>query len=173
MIRYGLTIIIMALAAGCEQGIAVSETPATNPQVQVNVQPNSVPAVVDQLYAEINALAKDYPELAQFPTRAKPLHENDRAEVRFQYNVKSFSEMRETRPSDMGANGIEILFMVLDEPNAAWTTSPTLHLKNLKKRAYSSLVISTNPSPGLEEKLKKIIAKHKTLLQELDKKAAK
>ncbi len=173
MTKYGLVIVI-ALAVGCAHGVRASELSLSNHQLQVSSQSLSVAGVVDQLFAEISALAKDYPELGQFPEKARPLRESDRIELRFSHNVKGFSEMRETRPSDMGTNGIEVLFMVLDEPNKAWTTAgnPELQLDNLKKTVYSTLVLSTNPSPGLSDKLKAIIDKCKALLLELNKKMA-
>jgi len=141
---------------------------------EVSSQSLSVTGVVARLYAEISALVKDYPELGQFPEKARPLQEDGRVEVRFSHNVKRFSEMRETSPTDLGTNGIEIVFMVLDEPNEAWTTAanPPLHLDSLKKTLYSHLVLSTNPSPGLPDKLGAIMDKYKALLQDLNKKVA-
>ena len=112
MTKYGLVSAIV-LAVGCIQSVPASGISASNRQVEVSSQSLSVTGVVDRLFAEISALAKDYPELGQFPEKARPLQEDGRVEVRFSHNVKGFSEMRETRPTDLGTNGIEMVFMVL------------------------------------------------------------
>lgn len=173
MIRY-ILVLCISLAAGCTGEHSESTSAVSHDSSLPSSQPASADAVVDQLFAEISAMAKDYPELTQFPIRVRPYRENGRAEVRYSYSVKGFSEMRETRSSDLGTNGAEILFLVLDEPNEAWTTGehPDTHLMHLRKRVYSYSVFSSNPSPGLAAKITSLLDKHVAFLVEMDKQAA-
>ena len=44
-----------------------------------------------------------------------------------------------------------------------------MHLKNLNKCAWTKLLLSASPSPGLERKLRAILNEHRKLLETLDK----
>lgn len=168
--------VAMALVFASECGAEPSEAgrSPSNHQTVVRSRPVSVETIVDELFADVSAMAKDYPELTQFPMRARPTQESGRVEVRYSHNARSFSEMRETRPSDLGTNGIKIIFMVLDEPNRAWTTAaaPPVPLKALRKSLYKDFVLSPNPSPGLREKLGSLLDIHAAALLEMERAAA-
>ncbi|MCE5326550.1 MAG: ankyrin repeat domain-containing protein [Planctomycetaceae bacterium] len=132
----------------------------------------SVASVMDSLVAAVILIEKDYPELEGFGNYANS--RPDKLEVRFSRRVRSYYEMRLTRPDDIEKNGIELLFAIHDEPWDAWTTAanPLLFLKALKKVVASSLVLSPSPSPGLEQKLAAIIAEHRAMLVKMDQSAA-
>ena len=98
----------------------------------------------------------------------------EKLEVRFERQVKPYTEMRMTRPDDIGNHGIELIFRIQDESNPGWTTGthPHIPLKALKKIVWSNLVLSPTPSAGLEQKLAAILAEHRAMLVKLDKLAA-
>lgn len=153
----GLAILVAIAVCGCtHHGEPAVDTAAT------------CGAVVDSLVAEISAIAEDYPELEGFEEKAST--RQDRLQLYFDRNVKRFAEMRHTRPDDVGQNGISLSFVIHDEDHLVWTTifNQPVHLKHMKKKFHSTLVLSPDAPDDLRQELTAILDKHMTMLEEYD-----
>jgi len=131
-------------------------------------------AVLESLITEINSIVDDYPELKDFPEAAQ--NRPEPLEIRFWHNVRTYAEMRDTYVDDLGEYGIELGFCIRDPDNLGWFTPMSfdklVHLKNLNKSVWTKLLLSANPSPGLEQKLRAILDRHRKLLENLDEASA-
>ena len=158
--------------SGAAESAAGKPAPAAPAAAEEGVK---TPAeVVARFAAAVGALEGTFPELAGFRERNPELQ--NALEVRFSRNLRAIKEMRGPSPGDLGPNGIDLHFLVRTNDNPVWTTlSPDglILLKNQGLTVYSGFILPDPATPGLGEKLTAIFAKHRVLLVELDKQAAK
>jgi hypothetical protein len=163
--------------------VAVQATFARDDELKTPKAPNTPEAVVASFIAEVSALSGKYPELADFPDYVKESKKKladeakKNAELRAVVFVRNMSEIntkRVARPSDFGKNGIYLLFDVAEAGDERVAEIHTItELKHLKLNLFADSCLSETPSPGLMEKLADIEKRHKAMLVELNKKAAK
>lgn len=144
--------------------------------------PKSPEAVFAGLIEEVGALADKYPELADFPEYARRRNKaaaEDAAngagalEVTFVKNLGEIRTKRGIRPTDFGKHGICLKFEMApaSDPRPAEIHVIT-ELPHSKAKLFAEVHLSENPSPGLEEKLRSIVQRHRQMLIELDERAA-
>lgn len=150
-------VVLLVHAAGCKAAL-----------------PDSPSGVVSNFIQEVSALASNHIELADFPTYARNLNSQPSVEfknqVTFGKNVTPILTKRRIRPSDCGANGIYLQFVLDDGTNVRQAPLDTVsHFPKLKLTLYADVVLSENAPPELKKKLEDTIARHKAMLQELEK----
>ena len=167
--KTSIAVMIAALLAPIAQS---SETAAITPE-----------AVLDNFILEVSALASNYTELAGFPAYVERLGARPCIDfkqqvmpfaVSFQTNITPVLTKRRIRPSDCGENGIFLQFILEDGAKERETREAPIdtvtYLPNLKRILYADMALWEKASPELKKKLEDIIARHKAMLQELDKK---
>lgn len=144
--------------------------------------PPTPAGVASNFIREVSALATNHTELAGFPEYVK--RQGSQSYVEFQKDVKPFAvsfdknitpvlTKRRIRPSDCGTNGILLQFVLDDGTNPRQAPLDTVtYFPNLKLTLYAEVVLWEKASPELKKQLEDIIGRHKTMLQELDKKKA-
>jgi hypothetical protein len=145
--------------------------------------PTSPAGVVSNFIREVSALASNHTELAEFPGYIKRLEAQSRVDfkkgitpfaVSFDRNTTPVLTKRRIRPSDCGTNGIFLQFILDDGTNEAQAPIDTVtYFPMLRLTLYADVVLWENGSPALKMKLESIVARHKAMLSELDKKAVK
>jgi len=140
-------------------------------------------AVFASLVMDISALATKHTELADFTEFVK--RQESRLAISYSKNRKPFPitsakndgpaiTKRRIRPSDLEANGI-FLQLILDDGSTPLQAplDTVTSFPHLKRTLYADVVLWQNASEDLRQALEAILAKHKALLTEMDKKAAK
>lgn len=144
--------------------------------------PKTPEAVIDGLIEEVRAPAGKYPELADFPEYAKQRKKESAEDAEKDARVLDLTFIRKMgeitvkrgiRPSDFGKNGICLKFELAPASDFRPAEIDTItELRQLKLTLFAEVHLSENPSPGLEEKLRSIVQRHRQRLVELDKQAA-
>jgi hypothetical protein len=144
--------------------------------------PTTPAGVVSNFIRQVSALATNHTELADFPEFVKRLE--TQSPVEFKKDIKPFAvsfdrnttpvlTKRRIRPSDCETNGILLQFVLDDGTNARQAPLDTVtYFPNLKLTLYADVVLWEKASPELEKKLEDIVATHKAMLSELDRRAA-
>jgi len=147
--------------------------------------PATPAGVVSNFIREVSILSTNHAELVEFQEYVKRLKTQAGVEfhkgikplaVSFDGNITPMPAMRRIRPSDCGTNGIFLQFILESgtkerEMRDAPVNTVT-YLPNLKYILYADIVLWEQASPELKKKLVDIIDSHRTMLLELDKKAA-
>lgn len=144
--------------------------------------PATPAGVVSNFIREVSALATNHTELADFPEYVKRLQAQSPVEfkkdikpfaVSFDKNTTPVLTKRRIRPSDCGTNGILLQFVLDDGTNERQAPIDTVtYFLNLKLTLYADVVLWEKASPELKKTLDDIVARHKAMLSELDKKTA-
>jgi hypothetical protein len=144
--------------------------------------PNSPAGIAASFVREVSALATNHAELAHFPKYAMRLDAH--SSVEFSNELIPFAgsknetvtpvvTKRRIRPSDCGTNGIYLQFVLDDGTNERQAPTDTVtHYPHLKLTLYANVVLWEKATPELTKKLDDLVARHKAMLTDLDKRAA-
>ena len=140
---------------------AQSDTPASTPI-----------EVCASFVSEISALASNHAELAEFPEYAETL--NSASKVHFYRHMLPVLEKRLIQPSDFEKHGIILQFELIEEVDGQKIRRADLStlFPHLRLRLYSIVSLWEGATPELKKQLEEIMERHKTMLWELDRKAA-
>lgn len=143
--------------------------------------PTNPTGVVSNFIRAVSALASNHTELAEFPEYIQRLEAQSPIEfkkgikpfaVSFDRNTTPVLTKRRILPSDCGTNGILLQFILDDGTNERQAPIDTVtYFPKLRLTLYADVVLWENGSPALKMKLEGIVASHKAMLTELDRKA--
>lgn len=162
-------VLLTLLSPGCSPIITGVQDRA-GPQKKADATPDEV---VAHFVKELEAVAGEFPELSEFQKRDR---KGDRAlEVRFARGVGKITEMRAVRPTDLEPKGIWLDFLLRKKDDPVWTEltpRSLIDLDHLGLDLYSGFVLSSQASKGLAERLTAIFERHRTWLEEINRKIA-
>jgi hypothetical protein len=136
---------------------------------------NTAPLTPEEVFASlvyhVAALATNHAELAEFPAYARS--RESKLNISFHRHLNPVTTKRDIQTSDFGKSGILLQFVLDDGSNPMQATTDTVtYFPGMKRTLYADLVLWDKASPELKSELEGIMAKHKAMLVELDRKTA-
>jgi hypothetical protein len=134
--------------------------------------PDTPSAVVQSFVTKLVAIAPKYPELSGFPKYAA--NREDKLRIHFEQGLKPIKTKSGVQPGDFEGQGLFLIFEVADDSlgGQPTATATTRHLAALHLSLYADFHLSSSPSAGLSGELKKLIADHVAMLEQLNERAA-